>query len=61
VLELLARGMRDKEIAYELTISQRTAQVHIRSIFSKLSVHDRTAALAQAVRRGIKAIRPRST
>jgi DNA-binding NarL/FixJ family response regulator len=53
ILELLAKGMRDKEIAYELQISQRTAQVHIRSIFAKLDVHDRTAALAVAMRRGI--------
>jgi DNA-binding NarL/FixJ family response regulator len=52
-LELLSKGMRDKEIAYELQISQRTAQVHIRSIFAKLDVHDRTAALAVAMRRGI--------
>jgi two-component system NarL family response regulator len=53
VLGLLAKGMRDKEISSELRISQRTTQVHLRSIFSKLDVHDRTAALAVAVRQGI--------
>ncbi len=53
VVQLLASGMRDKEIAAELNISQRTAQVHIRSVFRKLKVHDRTAALAVAVKRGI--------
>lgn len=53
VLGLLAKGMRDKEISSELQISQRTTQVHLRSIFSKLDVHDRTAALAVAVRQGI--------
>jgi DNA-binding NarL/FixJ family response regulator len=53
VLSLLAEGKRDKEIAQDLGISPRTTQVHIRSIFSKLEVHDRTAALTTAIRRGI--------
>jgi DNA-binding NarL/FixJ family response regulator len=49
VIELLGVGMRNKEIAATLHISE----VHIRSIFSKLKVHDRTAALAVALRRGL--------
>jgi two-component system NarL family response regulator len=53
VLRLLIDGKRDKEIAADLRISHRTAEVHIRSIFDKLNVHDRTAALATAIRRGI--------
>ncbi len=53
VLELLATGQRNKEIAATLSISEDTARTHIKSIFSKLNVHDRTAALAEAVRRGI--------
>ena len=53
VLRLLIEGKRDKEIAADLRISHRTAEVHIRSIFDKLNVHDRTAALATAIRRGI--------
>jgi DNA-binding NarL/FixJ family response regulator len=53
VLQLIAEGKRDKEIASSLRISHRTAQVHVRSIFAKLEVHDRTAALATAIRRGI--------
>jgi DNA-binding NarL/FixJ family response regulator len=53
VLELLAKGMRNKEIAGELAISGETARAHVRSIFVKLQVHDRTAALAEALRRGI--------
>ena len=53
VLELLAHGKRDKEIARDLRISPRTAQVHIRSIYAKLDVHDRTAALSTAIRLGI--------
>jgi DNA-binding NarL/FixJ family response regulator len=53
VLELLARGQRNKEIAATLSISEDTARTHIKSIFVKFNVHDRTAALAEAVRRGL--------
>jgi two-component system NarL family response regulator len=53
VLTLLATGQRNKEIAATLSISEDTARTHIKSIFSKFNVHDRTAALAEAVRRGI--------
>ena len=53
VLELLATGRRNKEIASELSISEDTARTHIKSIFIKFNVHDRTSALAEAVRRGI--------
>jgi DNA-binding NarL/FixJ family response regulator len=53
VIELLARGLRNKEIAATLGITEDTAHVHVRSIFSKLGVHDRTAALAEALRRGL--------
>lgn len=57
VLELLAAGKKDKDIADDLRISHRTAQVHIRSIYGKLNVHDRTAALAVAVRLGLVRLR----
>ena len=53
VIELLAKGMRNKEIGGALHIAEETVRAHIRSIFVKLSVHDRTAALAEALRRGI--------
>jgi DNA-binding NarL/FixJ family response regulator len=53
VLELLAKGMRNKEIAESLGISEETVQAHMKSIFNKLDVHDRTAALAIAIRQGI--------
>lgn len=53
VLELLVKGMRNKEIAAWLGISEDTARVHLRSIFLKLDVHDRTAALVVALRRGL--------
>jgi two-component system NarL family response regulator len=57
VLELLVTGKRNKEIAAELGISADTASAHIKSIFLKFNVHDRTAALAEGVRRGMIHIR----
>jgi DNA-binding NarL/FixJ family response regulator len=56
VLELLVKGMRNKEIGDTLSISEETARVHLKSIFIKFNVHDRTAALAEALRRGIVSI-----
>jgi DNA-binding NarL/FixJ family response regulator len=53
VVELIATGMRNKEIAAELRISEDTVEVHIRNIFTKLNVKDRTAAVTVALRRGI--------
>jgi two-component system NarL family response regulator len=53
VLHLVARGMRNKEIAGDLKISDETVQGHVKNILAKLSVHDRTEAVAVAVRRGI--------
>ena len=53
VLHLVARGMRNKEVAADLKISEETIQGHVKSILAKLSVHDRTAAVAVAIQRGI--------
>jgi len=53
VLQLLVRGLRNKEIAAELRISEETVQGHVKNILAKLSVHDRTEAVAVAIRRGI--------
>jgi two-component system NarL family response regulator len=53
VLRLVAKGLRNKEIAGELHISEETAQVHVRNIISKLGVHDRTEAVTVGLRRGI--------
>jgi DNA-binding NarL/FixJ family response regulator len=53
VMELIAKGMRNKEIAAELGITEHTAETHVRNIFAKLEVRDRTAALMVALRRGI--------
>jgi DNA-binding NarL/FixJ family response regulator len=53
VLERLAKGMRNREISISLQISEETVRAHIKSVFHKLNVHDRTAALSEALRRGI--------
>jgi two-component system NarL family response regulator len=53
VLALLARGLRNKEVARQLNISEDTARAYVRSIFVKLNVHDRTAALSEAIKRGL--------
>lgn len=52
VLELLARGASNREIAKQLYISASTVKNHITSIFRKLGVSDRTQAVLYAVRRG---------
>jgi DNA-binding NarL/FixJ family response regulator len=53
VLQLVAQGKRNKEIAAHLNISEDTAQGHVKNILAKLSVHDRTEAVAVGVRRGM--------
>ena len=53
VVELMGKGMRTKEIAAVLGISEDTAHVHAKHVLAKLGVHDRTAAVMVAVRRGI--------
>jgi two-component system NarL family response regulator len=56
VVNLLPKGMRNKEIAAALHISEETVQVHVKNIFSKLGVSDRAAAVTVAIRRGIIAL-----
>ncbi|HEY1365653.1 MAG TPA: AAA family ATPase [Gaiellaceae bacterium] len=53
VLTLLARGLRNSEIAGELVISPRTVDHHVAAIFRKLSVRTRVQATAEAVRLGL--------
>jgi DNA-binding NarL/FixJ family response regulator len=53
VLQLVADGKRNKEIAAELSIAEDTVKMHVRNIFSKLNVTDRTEAVTVALRRGI--------
>ena len=53
VLELVRRGLRNREIAASLGVSEETVQSHVKHILAKLEVPDRTAAIDVALRRGI--------
>jgi DNA-binding NarL/FixJ family response regulator len=53
VLELIVRGLANKQIAYALSIAEHTVKNHVKNILSKLSVQDRTQAATAAIQRGI--------
>jgi DNA-binding NarL/FixJ family response regulator len=53
VIELIADGMRNKEIAMSLGISEETVHSHVRNVLAKLHVKDRAGAVTAALRRGI--------
>jgi DNA-binding NarL/FixJ family response regulator len=53
VLRLVATGKANKEIAGELSVSEDTVKAHLKSIFAKLNVGDRTQAVTLALKRGI--------
>jgi len=52
VLRLAARGLKNQDIARELTLSVRTVQTHLSNIFGKMDVGSRTEAVLEALRRG---------
>lgn len=53
VLRLMAKGLRNKEIAAELFITERTVKFHANSIYQKLEVNGRTEAVSRAIQRGL--------
>jgi DNA-binding NarL/FixJ family response regulator len=53
VLALVARGMSNPDIARELFIGEATVKSHLLHVFDKLGVSDRTAAVTQALERGL--------
>ena len=53
VLQLLVRGRSNKEIGAQLYISDETVKSHLKTLFAKLNVRDRTDAAISAVRQGI--------
>lgn len=52
VLKAVALGERSKEVAYKLGITERTVKAHLASIYNKLGVDSRAAAIAIAAQRG---------
>ncbi len=52
ILDNIAQGMTNKQVAYALGISEQTVKNHMSSILRKLSVNDRTQAVVYAMRQG---------
>ena len=53
VLQLLIKGRSNKEMAQSLFITEDTVKARLKTLFSKLKVHDRTEAAISAIRHGI--------
>ena len=53
VLELIVRGLANKQIAYTLNNAEHTVKNHVKNILSKLGAQDRTQAATAAIQRGI--------
>ncbi len=53
VLQLMAQGLQNKEIAAQLVISERTVKFHVSAILGKLGVGNRTEAVTTAVQQGL--------
>jgi DNA-binding NarL/FixJ family response regulator len=52
ILRLVAEGQANKQIAWQLSLSNDTIKAQLKAIFGKLGVHDRTHAVTIAARRG---------
>jgi DNA-binding NarL/FixJ family response regulator len=52
ILDNIAKGMTNKQVAYALTISEQSVKNHMSSILRKLSVNDRTQAVVYAMKQG---------
>jgi two-component system NarL family response regulator len=59
VLRLVADGKTNKEVANNLDLSEKTVKNHVRNIFHKLQVADRTQAAILAIRKGIIDLNPK--
>ena len=53
VLKMIVGGMSNKEIGIGLDISANTVKTHVKNIFDKLAVSDRTSATTTAIKRGL--------
>jgi NarL family two-component system response regulator YdfI len=53
ILNMMAEGLGNKQIAWRLSISEHTVKFHISSIFTKLQVSSRTEAVTSGIRQGL--------
>jgi DNA-binding NarL/FixJ family response regulator len=53
VLKMIAGGMANKQVAFQLKISEKTVRNHISHIYEKLEIYDRAQAVLYAVRKGL--------
>ncbi len=53
VLRMIVGGMSNKEIAFALDVSENTVKTHVKNVFDKIGVSDRTSAATTAIKRGL--------
>jgi DNA-binding NarL/FixJ family response regulator len=53
VLRMIVGGMSNKEIAFALDVTENTIKTHVKNIFDKIGVSDRTTAATTAIKRGL--------
>ncbi len=53
VLKMLATGLANKQIAYQLKISEKTVRNHVSNMYEKLNIYDRARAVLYALRKGL--------
>jgi DNA-binding NarL/FixJ family response regulator len=53
ILQMIVAGKANKEIAYDSNISENTVKTHVKNVFEKLGVSDRTSAATLAIKRGL--------
>lgn len=52
ILAMIVEGKSNKEIAYKFDVSENTVKTHVKNVFAKLGVSDRTSAATTAIKRG---------
>ena len=53
ILQKIVGGSSNKEIAFDLNVSENTVKTHVKNVFEKLGVSDRTSAATLAIKRGL--------
>ncbi|MCY7375426.1 MAG: response regulator transcription factor [Pyrinomonadaceae bacterium] len=53
ILQAIVAGKANKEIAYDLNVSENTVKTHVKNVFEKIGVSDRTSAATLAIKRGL--------